>query len=408
MKNLITILLTFLLINLFSCSESSEASVQQDTQITKTKAALIESNNVFAFKIFKSIVEDDTPGTNLFISPLSLYYALSMAANGANGSTYEAFKQTLAYELPKENTLIEIKELYEQLIKDEDKMIVEIANSLWTDKSFKIKDKYYSELVEYFHAYGNNLDFTSSATVKTINNWIADKTHDKIQNMLSSISPDEVLFLINAIYFKGDWLTNFDERLNTTRSFYLENDNQVEVEYMSRKTNFPYYTNQVYSAIQLPYADTNYYMTVFLPNLAKTSEDIVDELTNEEWNKIQDMFVQQEISITIPKFKFGYGVRNMNKELQDMGLKEAFSDEADFSGISDLGLAISRVLHKSYIDVNEKGSEAAAATIVGIELTSMNPEQITFVADHPFIFTISERTTNTILFMGKVSEPDYE
>ncbi len=408
MKNLIVTLLAPMLFNLLGCSESPETNAQQEIQITKTKAALIESNNVFAFRIFKSVVENDTPGTNLFISPLSLYYALSMAADGANGSTYEAFKQTLGYDLPREKTLMELKELYEQLIKDEDKMIVEIANSLWTDKSFKIKDKYYSELVEYFHAYGDNPDFMSPETVKIINSWIANKTHDKIQNMLSSISPGEVLFLINAIYFKADWLTTFDEEFNTSRPFYSENSDKAEVEYMTQKTNFPYYANQVYSAIQLPYADTNYCMTIFLPNLTKTTEDIVNELTLEEWNKIQNLFTQKEISITIPKFKFGYGVRNMNKELQEMGLGEAFSNKADFSGISDLKLAISRVLHKSYIDVNEKGSEAAAATIVGIELTSMNPGQFTFVADHPFIFTISERTTNTILFMGKVSEPAYE
>jgi serpin B len=407
MRTISIILLAVFLINFTGCSES-ETDSNGNTPLSGTKAAIIESNNDFAFNIFNALIENDDPGTNLFISPLSMYYALSMAANGAKGETYNAFKQTLGYNSEMKGMLQDIKSLYEQLIVNDDKLIVEIANSLWTDQSFKVKEKYKTELTDYFYAAAQSLDFGAQESVDIINDWIEDKTHGKIQNMLNAISPDEILFLINAIYFKGDWQYSFNKDDNMQLAFHKEDGASTEVEFMNQRVDISYLKKGTFSAIKLPYTDTNYFMTIFLPSGNKTTDDVLDILNSDSWNRIQSEFVKQEVSLSIPKFKFEYGVREISKELKEMGLSIAFSDYADFSGISDLGLAISRVLHKSYIDVNEKGSEAAAATIVGIELTSMNPEQITFAADHPFIFTISERTTNTILFMGKVSEPDYE
>ncbi len=408
MRTISIILLAIFLINFTGCSES-ETDKNGDTPLSETKAAIIESNNDFAFNIFNTLIENDDPGTNLFISPLSMYYALSMAANGAKGETYNAFKQTLGYNYEMEEMLQDIKSLYEQLIVNDDKLIVEIANSLWTDQSFKVKEKYNTDLTDYFYATARSLDFGSPESVNIINEWIEEKTHEKIQKMLDAISPDEVLFLINAIYFKGDWQYTFNEDDNTQLAFHKEDGTSTKVEFMNQRTDISYLNKGEYSAVKLPYADTNYFMTIFLPGGNKTTDDVLDILNSEEWNGIQSKFVKQDVMLSIPKFKFEYGVREISKELKEMGLSVAFSGHADFSGISDLGLAISRVLHKAFIDVNEKGSEAAAATIIGIELTSVGgSEQVYFVADHPFIFTISERKTNSILFMGKVAGPIYE
>lgn len=396
------------LFNFSGCTDSESNLNNNSTDITEIKAAIIESNNEFAFKIFSSIAENDDSETNLFLSPLSLYYALSMAANGANGETYESFKQTLGYNFEKEQILEDIKSLYEQLIPDDDKLMLEIANSIWTDETFKVKKNYNEELIEYFYAVAQSLDFTKPESVDIINNWIAEKTYDKILKMLNEISPDEVLFLINAIYFKGDWLYTFDEEANTLSKFSKETDTDITIEFMNLKSDFKYFSNHIFSAVQLPYADTNYFMTIFLPSINKTATEIIDFLNNDEWSRISNDFEEKTVAISIPKFKFEYGVRNIKNELIDMGLSIAFTPDADFSGISDLGLAISRVLHKAFIEVNEKGSEAAAATIVGVELTSVDPNLEFFIADHPFIFTISEKITNTVLFIGKVAEPVYE
>lgn len=408
MKTIPFIFLAFILFNFSGCSEINNDSNQNDIPITETKTAIIESNNNFGFNIFNALIDNDEPGINLFISSLSMYYALSMAANGAEGETYDAFKQTLNYDFEKTEILEDIKSLYEQLIVNDEQIIVEIANSIWTQETFEVKQKYSNELVDYFYATAQSLDFYDPESVNTINKWIAEKTHDKIQKMLSEISPDEVLFLINAIYFKGDWLYTFNEEANSQSDFRKEDGNTISVEYMNQKSEFKYFSNPTYCAVQLPYADSSFFMTVFLPGINKSTGDILELLSDGEWNKIQNKFNEKTVHLSLPKFKFEYGVRNLNKELKELGLSQAYTDDANFSGISDLGLRISRVLHKAFIDVNENGSEAAAATIVGIELTSVDPNLVYFSADHPFIFTISERKTNTVLFIGKVAEPVYE
>jgi serpin B len=407
MKTITIFLLAFTLFNVLSCTDNESNPNNIPVETSETKAAIIESNNNFAYKIFSSLINNDDDGTNIFISPLSMYYALSMAANGANGETYESFKQALGHDFNKEEMLEDIKGLYEQLILNDNKLVLEIANSMWADEAFNLKEKYSEELVQYFYSEAQRLDFAKTESVDIINNWIAEKTHNKIRKMLNEISPDEVLFLINAIYFKGDWLYTFNEEANTRSNFRKENNTDISVDYMNQKSDFYYFSNTTYSAVQLPYMDTNYVMTVFLPGLNKSTNDIVNLMSNGEWNKICNEFITKTVSLSIPKFKFEYGVRNIKNELIDIGLSVAFTSNADFSGISDLDLKISRVLHKAFIDVNEKGSEAAAATIVGVELTSIDTNQVYFTADHPFIFTISEKSTNTVLFIGKVAEPVY-
>lgn len=391
----------------FGCTDDGKILPDQKKDVD-VKSGMIESNNTFAFNILSRISQNEGNAKNIFISPLSIYSALSMAANGANGKTYEAFENTLSYPYQGDENFQKLSELYQLLQSDNENITIEIANSLWADDQFEVKQKYKDETVEYFHAEVNQADFRLPGTVDIINGWIEEKTHNKIQKMLSGISPDEVLFLINAIYFKADWKYEFNPENNQDMSFSPENGSSVEVEYMTRESDLKYFSNDLFGAIKLPYIDSNYSMVILLPNMNKTSEEIIDSLNSDLWKEMKEGFQNKTVTLNLPKFKFEYGVKNINSELIDLGLGIAFTNKADFTNISDTKLAISRVLHKAFIEVNEKGSEAAAVTVVGFVTTSVDPNHVYFNVNRPFIFAICEESTNTVLFIGRVALPEYQ
>lgn len=395
----------------YSCAESINGD-KDDTKIPEApaeiKTAILESNNSFAFEMFSQIKQNDDADENIFISPISIYYALSLAANGSNGDTYEAFDNVLHYASGREAIFEHIHILSDYLVSGNDIITLEIANSIWSHIDFPVKPKFQTDAELYFNATCRELDFTDLSSLDTINSWIEEKTHDKIRKMLTEISPETVMFLINAIYFKADWLKEFNEESTYESNFRPETGEEYLTDFMSMKEQLPYYENDTLTAVKLAYADSNYSMVVMLPKSEYSSDDLIWHLNNKNWQKMMSGFNKEEVNLMLPKFKFTYGVRKLKKELVDMGLGIAFSDEADFSNISYMPVQISNVLHKSFIDVNEKGSEAAAATVVIFEYTSINNSAKYFTANHPFIFAICEEQTNTILFMGRVSKPEYE
>ena len=241
--------------------------------------------------------------------------------------------------------------------------------------------------------------------METINGWVADKTNDKIETILDRIDPDHVMFLLNAIYFKGIWQKKFDKKETEKLPFYLENGESIQTETMQRPDTLPYMSNDLFSAIELSYGIGNYNMYVFLPRNGRTLQDIVDNLNAENWAVWLETFEPTErVDIRFPRFKYEYEIK-LNDVLTEMGMGIAFTGAADFTGINrNGGLFIDYVKHKSFIEVNEEGTEAAAVTIVAIRETAY-VEEVPFHVNRPFLYAITEKSTGAVLFMGTVKNP---
>ncbi|HRZ41098.1 MAG TPA: serpin family protein [Bacteroidales bacterium] len=367
--------------------------------------ALVTASNDFAFRMFKETDAGTAPGKNMMVSPLSISYALGMALNGAGTITYDSIRNTLGFNLL---TLQDINSSYKALIpfllNADPSTTLKIANSVWYTTGFNPKQTFLDTVGYYFNAYLSQIDFSSPGAKNTINDWVANNTGGKIKNMLSSINPQDVMYLINAVYFKGNWTIKFDKSKTADKPF-QKASGTVNVPTMHNKQNFRYFYHSDFAMLELDYGQTNYAMDLMLPHSGKTPADIVQQLDAASFDQwAQQLDTVHDMDIAIPKFKFEFET-SLKDALSSMGMGIAFSDFADFSDISsDYQLLITDVKHKTFIDVNEEGTEAAAATSIGIGVTSMPPS---FIADRPFLFVIREKDTNTILFIGKVCDPAY-
>jgi serine protease inhibitor len=405
----ITAILLFVFILFLSPSCSEDNVVENETPENRVKFAIISSNNSFSFDVFKEIIKNDPVDENIFISPLSMYYALAMAGNGASDHTYNEFSEVLGWEnRNKEDVLLFMKELLEELIPQEEDVVVEIANSIWSREDFPVKELYIQETEDYFNAKATTLDFTDPASLDIINSWIEEKTHGKITNMIEQLSPDAVVYLINAIYFNGIWKYQFEDTLNFDAPFTKTDGTREDVTYMKQTAPLKFYRHTNFSAVQLPYVDSNYTMTIYLPDNNYSTSDLAMELGPENWKNWADLFEYKEVVLELPKFKYSYGNRLLNNELIDLGLELAFDpNQADFSNITDAQIFISKVLHKAFVEVNEIGTEAAAVTVIEFEVTGIETNKIYFQVNKPFIYTITENKSGSILFMGRVAFPEY-
>ncbi len=408
MRNILCLIIV-IFISCFSC-EKNEDPVQpaQKITVTKTTSEIIIADNAFGLELFQKVVASDTEADNIFISPTSVALALAMTYNGAAGETKTAMENTL-----KKNgfTLDEINDSYKSLINAlvsvDPKVLLEIANSIWYRQEFSVLPEFISVNQEYYDAEVSPLDFNLPAAPDVINNWVADKTHDKITEIINEIPGDAVMYLLNAIYFKGIWLYEFDEEYTDDDLFYLKGGTAITVPFMQQEATMRYATNALFSMIEMPYGEGNYNMIIMLPHAGNTAEDIAALLTPENWDGWISALTEQNVRIMLPKFKFEYK-NKLNDELDAMGMSVAFSDQADFSKINpEEDLFISKVLHKAFVEVNEEGTEAAAVTAVEISLTSVEPEPdyTLFKADRPFLFAIRERDTGAIIFIGSLQNP---
>ena len=385
-----------------SCTETDQVKTPFKT-VLKGKE-FVAANNKFAFDIYKNIAENETK-ENYMISPVSLSLALGMAYNGAANNTKSAFENTLNYAsfLPEEINTIN-QEIITNLSDNSVGSLFEIANSIWIKNSFPVKDDFININKKYYNAEVAKLDFADANSVNIINNWVADKTYQKIPKIINSISNNDVLFLINAIYFKSDWKYTFKEEDTKELPFYGENTTK-NVETMYLNADLDFYENEDLLAIKLPYKNDKYAMTILLPKEGKNTQDISNLLNTTNWENWNTNFSKKTIQLEMPKFTFSYE-KTLNKPLKDLGLENAFTTSADFSNISNLPIAISYVLQKTFIEVNEKGTEAAAVTSVGFVNLSLSPNQNKVALNKPFLFAITEKETNSICFMGKIGMPN--
>lgn len=395
-----------LLIPITSCKKDPVAGkTPAHLDLSPQGRALVTASNDFAFRMFKETEAGTAAGKNMMVSPLSISYALGMALNGAATTTYDSIRNTLGFnQLTLQDINSNYKTLMPFLLNADPSTTLKIANSVWYTTGFNPKQTFLDTVGYYFNAYLSQIDFTSPGAKNTINDWVANNTGNKIKNMLSSINPQDVMYLINAVYFKGNWTIKFDKS-KTTDAPFQKPSGTANTPTMFNKNNFRCYFHSDFSMLELDYGQTNYAMDLMLPNPGKTPGDIIpllDAASFDQW--AQKLDTVHDMDIAIPKFKFEYET-SLKDALTTMGMGIAFSDFADFSGISgDYQLLITEVKHKTFIDVNEEGTEAAAATSIGIGVTSMPPS---FIADRPFLFVIREKDTNTILFIGKVCDPSY-
>lgn len=367
---------------------------------------VIDSANSFAFDLFRPIITDSKGSENIMISPFSITSALSMTLNGAAGETFEAIRDALRLE---DKTLQEINETYLKLMTEmipvDKRVVLEIANSVWVEKKFPVKQPFISALQEYYLAEAREIDIANPDAVDIVNDWIAEKTHDKITEMLEDLNSDLTMLLVNAIYFNGKWRYQFDEDDTSDQPFYVTPTSPKDVPMMHQKENFNIIETDDAKIVELPYGQGNYTMVVVLPDESVTTADLAAILTPELWHGWMETLSEgtHEVDLSLPRFKYKYK-RELNDDLKNMGMGIAFTWDADFSKISDFPSWISRVLHESFIETNEEGTEAAAATVVEMVNTSV-PVTITVNVNRPFLYFIREISTGTILFMGRVSDP---
>ncbi|MFA9391609.1 MAG: serpin family protein [Prolixibacteraceae bacterium] len=387
-----------------SCSQMIVEPTPIDLDL-KSKA-LVEADNAFGIDLFKAINETETGNFN--ISPLSVSLALAMTYNGAEGETKMAMEEALRLN---NLTTDEINQSYQALVKAlmeaDPKVTMEIAQSIWYRLGYNVLEDFKTVNQTYYDAEVNELDFARDDAKDIINGWIEDKTHNKIKDMIKQVDSGHVMFLINAIYFNGEWQHKFDIDDTQKREFYTSEEKSIEVDMMQKKDSVMLVNNELFSAIAMPYGRGNFNMVVILPNDGLSCNDLVAEFEPERWtNWMASLQPAKDVDIWLPKFKDEYKIK-LNDVLSTMGMELAFQPNADFSGINGIGgIWIDYVQHNTFIDVSEKGTEAAAATVVAIRENAMMPNN--FHVNRPFIYAITEKETGAILFIGKMVEPTYK
>jgi len=376
---------------------------------------LIASTNVFGLKIFKNIAASESPETNIFVSPLSISFALGMTYNGAAGETREAMAATLELSgLEPEAINQSYRNVIDLLTQLDPAVVFNIANSIWYRTGFPISSDFVDLNQTYFDAEVRDIDFSQIWAADTINHWVDLKTNGKIDEIIQPpISPETVMFLINALYFNGNWTLPFDTGSTVDMLFFPSDGSTVTRPMMRTDTTLRYFSNDLFQAVDLPYGDQQFSMAVFLPQQDQTVDDIIQQLDETNWAAWVGSFHDQDLELSLPKFKFGFEIE-LNDILKAMGMSVAFDPlNADFSNmVSDMDLLygnlfISLVKHKTFVQVDEEGTEAAAVTIVAIDLTSIDPDG-SMTVNRPFLFVIHEKATGSILFMGTVDDPVWE
>lgn len=406
MKTHFKILFALLIIIFTGCNLNNPVD-NNEIEVSEKSARLIDANNQFGFDLYKKIYTYEDEADNIMVSPLSVALALSMTYNGAETTTKEAMEKTLRLQgLSREEINLSYQILVKGLKSVDPKVLIEIANAIYYRKGFDVETSFVTANHTFYNAEVSALDFGSPTAIDIINGWVFDKTRGLIPTIIQEITPSHVMFLLNAIYFKGTWTKEFNPKSTVKQPFITGTGKSVDVDFMHRTDTLDYARNELFSAIRLPYGKENYNMYVFLPEPDKKIDDLVAQLDKKNWEEWMKLFkTTQTVDIMLPKFKFPYEVK-LNDVLSDMGMGIAFDARADFTGINrGGGLNIDYVKHKSFIEVNEEGTEAAAVTVVAIERTSIGPSKTYFHVTRPFMYAITEKTTGAIMFMGTVKKP---
>ena len=412
MKPIFAIITVLALCAFCSCqNENLKDDEKKTIQVDEKSALLIESDNEFGLEIFQKI-RSNSDKENIMISPLSISVAFAMAYNGADKDSKAEMEKAMKINgLTTEQINNSYKMLINALQSLDKNVVFEIANAIFYADGFSVKPDFLNINKTVYDAEVEMLNFNSQAAVDKINDWVSEKTNDKITKIIENLSPLDRMVLLNAIYFNGIWTNKFDEKGTHNLSFTKTNGTIIEVPMMKKQEKLDYSSNSLFNAVKMPYGKGQYNMIVMLPVTGKNSKDVIDALSANNWNNWMKSFETKDpVVVTMPRFKFAFETI-LNSVLAEMGMVKAFQPNiADFSKISNEDLYISSAIHKSFIDVNENGTEAAAVTSITFTTTSAGnePPKTIFYVDKPFVFAITEKDTDAILFIGEVNHPEYK
>lgn len=380
----------------------TDKSVPESVNVT-VPAEFSGKTNSFALDFWRAYEKEN--GGTYFLSPLSLNLALGMLMNGAEGETKAEIQKMLGFSDADMSTVnAHYAELIQKLPNIDPKVKNTTANSMWHRSGFPVEASYADALKKTFSAevFGENFD--SPSTVDKINAWAAKHTENKIQKVIERIEPHQVLFLMNALYFKGDWTTEFNANSSFKGQFHGV-EGAVAKDFMVSKAKYAYAATEQVQAVELPYGNEKYAMLVLLPQGKGSVEEVINGLTAEKWNQILAQMKSQEVQVTLPKFSLETS-KTLKSTLQNLGMKRAFTDAAELGGMSKASrLFVDFVKQDTYVAMDEKGTEAAAVTSIGVGVTSVTPDNFQVVrCDRPFAFVIVEKTSGTLQFIGKVNE----
>jgi serpin B len=365
---------------------------------------LAHANNAFGFRLLDELARRD-PDTNTFISGYSVATALAMTLNGARGETQRAIADTLMLKdmgYSDEQALNQASAaLAKQLTALDPRVQLQIANALWLREAPAADFK--QRLERYYAAEAAQLDFDSADAPRVINEWVKQKTAGKIDRIVDD-TRGVVALLANALYFKGAWAKPFDPGRTSERPFSLIDGGKRPLPMMTQAGKYPYVANDDFQAIALPYGEGRAQMFIFLPNPESTLDRFRQQLNLDRWKRWTESFEDREGNVTLPRFTVEYSGQ-LNDALSSLGMDIAFSSQADFSRVGIGPLLISEVIHKTHLDVNEEGTEAAAVTAVSMIRSFMPLERFSMVIDRPFFCAICDSETSAVLFMGFIVDP---
>ena len=379
--------------------------IKIDLRSSETK--MVRSDQSFAFNLFSNVYaqESSNEDNSFMVSPLSLSMALAMTMNGAENETKVAMQEALRLkEFSEDEINSYYKKLKDALLTTDPSTKLSIANSIWTNQNIIIKDEFLNTNKEYFNSSVESVNFSDSRTSGRINEWASNNTNGLIKKVIDKTDPNDLMYLLNAIYFKGVWASEFKKSNTRQKTFTLEDGATVNVDMMSQTEKLRYNDDANLQVVELPYGNSAFSMLVLLPKDEISLLDIINSLNNfGNWERLKSGLSEYEVELYLPKFKTEYS-KKLNTVLSDMGMGLAFTDRANFSRMSNVASKIDFVKQDTYISVDEVGTEAAAVTSVGMVTTSlpMEPQRVVFNANRPFIYVIQENSTGSILFMGVV------
>lgn len=392
---------------LFGCTSSDNVSPNDEVNRVEIPASVSDGTTSFAFDFLHKLQETEAAEKNFFVSPLSLHMALGMLLNGAEKETAEEIQKTLKMQ---GISLADLNAAYKTLINDlpvaDSKVSLGLANSVWYKSGFTVEPDFQSVLKHSFESEVTGLPFDDAAKNR-INQWASDKTNGKIKKVLDEIGPDHVMFLLNALYFKGNWKYQFDTKKTLDTPFKLENGAQKNVKMMYASSDFKVASGDKYNAVQLPYGNGQFTMTLLIPTGQNTVDEALASISATSWDNLQKRMIETGVTVGLPRFTLDYSVQ-LERTLNKMGIGKVFTRAAELGKINKTAyLYVDFVKQDAYLGIDEQGTEAAAVTTIGIGLTSAGPQEPPrYICDRPFGLIISEQTSNTILFMGRIKNPE--
>ncbi|MBS3806247.1 MAG: serpin family protein [Bacteroidales bacterium] len=391
-----------------SGNASSSGASQQEMmpQEEPDKKDVARSNNAFAFSLYKQLKSTDE---NLFFSPYSISSALAMTYTGAKGVTRQQMSEVFGFyssNLAHARGYQSLQEYLDSLNQDDLKL--HMANALWCQKDYDFQQDFLDINRGHFTAAIRQVNFKRryQQVREQINQWVEKQTNQKIKDLIDQGVLDRMtrLVLVNAIYFNGKWEYPFSKEKTRENVFYPTPDQKVKVSFMNQSVRLPYHEGEFYKAVEIPYSKGSLSMLILLPNRHEDMPKLESKMERSFYESLTDSIHKEEVGLSIPRFKLEAKYQ-LNDPLRQMGMKSAFNGNADFSGMTgDKDLYISDIVHQSYVEVHEKGTEAAAATGVVMRKTAIVKSH-SFIADHPFLFMIRDQQTHAILFMGKLRYP---